>query len=359
MSPIDGHLYVDGHRTATLRSLEEADNELRAANTVAWLGLKSFDSETLDDAATRFGLHPLAVEDAQKGHQRAKLERYGDTMFVVLRPGSYDDESERVQFGEIHLFVGPKFVITLRRGVRPDLTAARIALEAEPEFLSTGPEAMLTALLDEIVDGYSPVVSGLEEDIDEVEDSLFGDGDGAGHVDPALSERIYRLIEQVISFQRAIGPLPSMVQGLLRGADRYGTGNDVQNRLRNVLDHIMRVTERVSTCRSLLENALSVHSTLVSLEQNDAMRRMSTASLAQGEESRRLARETIEQGEEVKKISSWAAIIFTPTLVASVYGMNFDIMPELHWEWGYPFALALMLALGAGLWTVFKFKRWL
>lgn len=150
-----------------------------------------------------------------------------------------------------------------------------------------------------------------------------------------------------------------MVQGLLRGADRYGTGNDVQNRLRNVLDHSVRVTERVTTCRSLLENALAVHSTLVSLEQNEAMRRMSSASLAQGEESRRFARETIDQGEEVKKISSWAAILFTPTLVASVYGMNFDQLPELHWAWGYPFAVALMLGLGIGLWAVFKHKRWL
>ena len=355
MTAIDGHVYVDGHRTASPRTLEEADDLLRSGDAVAWIGLSSPDPASIDEAAARFGLHPLAVEDAQKGHQRAKLERYGDTMFVVLRPGFYDDASERVEFGEIHLFVGPRFVITLRRGIRPDLADARRSLEAEPEFLSRGPEAMLTALLDEIVDGYAPVVSGLEEDIDQVEDSLFSDG----NVDPALSERIYRLIEQVISFQRAIGPLPGVVQGLLRGADRYGTGDDVQNRLRNVLDHIVRITERVNTCRSLLENALSVHSTLVSLEQNDAMRRMSSASLAQGEESRQLAKETIAQGEEVKKISSWAAILFTPTLIASIYGMNFDHMPELHWLWGYPFAILLMIATGVGLWAVFTYKKWL
>lgn len=355
MTSIDGHIYVDGHRTSAPDSLEEAATALRERDAVAWIGLRDPDPDTLQDAAARFGLHPLAVEDARKGHQRAKLERYGDTMFVVLRPGTYDDAGERIEFGEMHLFVGPRFVITLRRGARPDLASTRDALEAEPEFLGGGPEAMLTALLDEIVDGYSPVVSGLEEDIDQVEDSLFTDG----HVDPDLAERIYRLIEQVIAFQRAITPLPSMVQGLLRGADRYGTDDDVQNRLRNVLDHVVRVTERVTTCRALLENALTVHSTLVTLEQNDAMRRMSSASLAQGEESRRLAQETIEQGEEVKKISSWAAILFTPTLVASVYGMNFDHMPELHWTWGYPFALTLMVALGAGLWGIFKWRRWL
>ncbi len=355
MTQIDGHIYVDGHRTAGPDSLEGAADALGTEGAVAWIGLRDPDPVTLDEAAERFGLHPLAVEDARKGHQRAKLERYGDTVFVVLRPGTYDDGTERVEFGEIHLFVGARFVITLRRGARPDLAATRKALEAEPQFLGTGPEAMLTALLDEIVDGYAPVVAGLEEDIDQVEDSLFV----GGHVDPELSQRIYRLLEQVLSFQRAIGPLPTMVQGLLRGAGRYGTGDEVQNRLRNVLDHVIRVTERVNTCRSLLENALTVHSTLVSLEQNEAMRRMSSASLAQGEESRRLARETIEQGEEVKKISSWAAILFTPTLIASIYGMNFDHMPELHWVWGYPFAVALMLLLGGGLWGVFKYKHWL
>jgi magnesium transporter len=273
----------------------------------------------------------------------------------VLRPASYDDRRESVDFGEVHLFVGPQFVITVRHSAVPDLSAARDALEAEPQFLAKGPEAMLTAFLDVIVDDYAPVVAGLMNDIDEVEDSLFGEG----NADPALSERIYRLLAQVIALQRAIGPLPDMVRGLLRGADRYGTGDEVQNRLGNVLDHTIRVTERVDGARSLLENALTVHSTLVTMEQNEAMRRMSSASLAQGEESRRLAEETIEQGEQVKKISSWAAILFTPTLIASIYGMNFDHMPELHWTWGYPLAVALMIGFGVGLWGVFKWRRWL
>lgn len=241
----------------------------------------------------------------------------------------------------MHLFVGPRFVITVRHGDRLDLGAARDALEGEPHFLGIGPEAMLTAFLDEIIDGYAPVVLGLEEDIDQVEDSLFK----RGTLDPSLSQRIYLLIDQVIGLQRAIGPLPAMLNDLLRGVDRYGTDDEVVNRLRNVLDHTLRVTERVDTCRTMLGNALTVHSNLVSMEQNDAMRRMSEASLA--------------QGEEVKKISSWAAILFTPTLVASVYGMNFDRMPELTWDLGYPFALVLMLGLGFALWTVFKKKGWL
>jgi magnesium transporter len=341
MAAVDSHVYVDGRLIASPADLQEAVDALKQPEAVAWIGLRSPDPVTLKAAAYLFDLHPLAVEDALKGHQRAKLERYGETMFVVLRPARYNDSEERVDFGELHLFVGPRFVVTVRRGTRPDLTSARSALEADSEFLSTGPEAMLTALMDQIVDEYAPVVAGLEEDIDEVEDNLFGEGE----VDQALSKRIYELIEQVIVFQRAIRPLPAMVNGLFRGAGRYATDDEVQNRLRNVLDHTVRVAERVDICRSLLENALTVHSTLVSLEQNDAMRRMSSASLA--------------QGEEVKKISSWAAILFTPTLIASVYGMNFDHIPELHWMLGYPFAVALMLGLGLTLWSIFKYKRWL
>jgi magnesium transporter len=176
---------------------------------------------------------------------------------------------------------------------------------------------------------------------------------------PGLSRRIYQLLSQAIQFQRAIGPVPEMLQGLVRGAGKYGTVTEVRARLDNVLDHAIRVTERADTIRTLLENALTVHATLVSLEQNEAMRQMSSASLAQGEESRRLAEQTIEQGEEVKKISSWAAILFTPTLVASVYGMNFVHMPELRWPWGYPLRVGLMVALGLGLWSIFKRKHWL
>lgn len=355
MTTIDSRIYVGGHRTASPPDLQGVADDLERSGGVAWIGLLDPSEDDLETVAAKFGLHPLAVEDAHKGHQRAKLERYGETVFVVIRPAWYDDRAERVDIGEVHLFVGPRFVVTVRHGDRLDLTAARDALEAEPEFLGRGPEAMLTAFLDAIVDGYAPVVAGLVNDIDEVEDSLFGQG----NVDPTLSQRIYNLLSQVIALQRAIGPLPDMVHGLLRGADRYGTGDEVQNRLRNVLDHTLRVTDRVDGSRSLLENALTVHSTLVSLEQNDAMRRMSSASLAQGEESRRLAEETIDQGEQVKKISSWAAILFTPTLIAGIYGMNFDFMPELHWTRGYPYALLLMACFGFGLWGIFKWRRWL
>ncbi|MDD7963142.1 magnesium and cobalt transport protein CorA [Microbacterium thalli] len=354
MALIDNGVYVHGRRAADPDDLTQTFDALDDRDALAWIGLFRPTDQELTAIAEEFDLHPLAVEDAHKGHQRAKLERYGHTLFAVLRPAWYDDENETVEFGEIHIFTGPNFVVTVRHASKPSLAGLRKRLEAQPEYLAKGSEAVLTGILDEIIDGYSPVVVGVQDDIDEIEDDLFD-----GNVDPGSSKRIYQLLSEVIGFQRAIGPLCGMLEALLRGAEKYGTDVDVQNQLRNVYDHAIRITERVDTFRSLLENALTLHSTLVTQEQNDAMRRMTRASLAQGEESRQLSRAAIAQGEEVKKISSWAAILFAPTLVASIYGMNFDQMPELHWAFGYPFAVSLMIVLGLSLWFVFKRKNWL
>ncbi|PSL37647.1 magnesium transporter [Labedella gwakjiensis] len=354
MALIDNGIYRNGHRVADPASLEQTFDALDDRGGLAWIGLYRPTNEELTAVAREFSLHPLAVEDARKGHQRAKLERYGDTLFAVLRPAWYDEENESVEFGEIHIFTGPTFVVTVRHASKPALADVRKRLEGRPGYLAAGSEAVLTAILDEIIDGYSPVVAGVQDDIDEIEDDLFD-----GQVDPESSKRIYQLLSEVIGFQRAIGPLSGMLDALLRGAAKYGTNEDVQDQLRNVYDHAIRITERVDTFRALLENALTLHSTLVTQEQNDAMRRMTRASLAQGEESRQLTRASIAQGEEVKKISSWAAILFAPTLIASIYGMNFDHMPELHWVFGYPFAVGLMVVLGVVLWTIFKRRNWL
>lgn len=351
---IDNGVYVDGVRVHSPKALVGTSAALADGRGMAWIGLLRPSEQELASVALEFDLHPLAVEDAGKGHQRAKLERYGSTLFVVLRPAWYRDQTETVEFGEVHLFAGPRFVVTVRHADRPNLAQVRERLEASPGLLAKGSEAVLAAVTDEIVDGYAPVVDGLQADIDEIEDDLFD-----GVVDAATSKRIYQLLSEVIGFQRATGPLPEMLEALLRGASKYGTDEDVRNELRNVLDHAIRITERVDTFRTLLENALTLHSTLVTQEQNAAMRQMSAASLAQGEESRRLAHASMDQGEQVKKISSWAAILFAPTLIASIYGMNFDHMPELGWAWGYPFALVLMAAMGLSLWLVFKRKNWL
>jgi magnesium transporter len=352
MALIDNGIYVKGRRTGNPDTLDETYELLRERDGMAWIGLYRPNEQEIHSVAAEFDLHPLAVEDALKGHQRAKLERFGETLFVVLRPARYLDEEEVVEFGEVHLFIGPGFVVTVRHAENPDLATVRRRLEADPALLSCGPEAVLYSILDEVVDGYAPVVAGLENDIDEIQDQLFGG-------DPAVSRRIYQLLREVISFQRATGPLRDMLESLQRGAVKYGVDIELQRSLRDVLDHVLRITDRAESFRILLENALTVHSTLVTQQQNDEMRRLSEASLAQNEETRKLSETGLKQNEEVKKISSWAAILFAPTLIGTIYGMNFTHMPELDWPLGYPLALVAMVVGGFILYRVFKARHWL
>ena len=352
MALIDNGIYVTGRRSASPRSLDATYELLNEQRGMAWIGLYRPEPSEIRSVAQEFDLHPLAVEDALKGHQRAKLERYGDTLFVVLRPARYLDEEERVEFGEVHLFVGPGFVVTVRHAEKPDLGQVRRRLEARPDILALGPDAVQHAVLDQVVDGYGPVVAGLENDIDEIEDELFGDA-------ADVSRRIYELLRQVIAFQRATTPLRAMLHGLLQGADKYGLDEELRNGFRDVLDHTLRIAERVDSFRHLLRNALTVHATLMTQQQNEEMRRLSEASLAQNEESRRMSETALAQNEEIKRISSWAAILFAPTLIGTVYGMNFDDMPELHWQFGYPVAIGAMLVLSGTLYAIFRARRWL
>jgi magnesium transporter len=333
MPVVDNAIYRGGLRVATPATLEESFETRAEHGGFAWIGLYRPTDAELDVVANEFDLHHLAVEDTRKGHQRAKLERYGDTLFVVLRPARYLDDVEAVEFGELHVFIGRDFAITVRRAESPDLGKVRHRLEATPELLQKGPEAVLYAVLDEVVDEYLPVVSGLENDIDEIEDELFGEED-----DERLARRIYDLSREVISFQRAVHPLVEMLEGLLRGGGSYEVDEELQRSLRDVLDHVRRVVDRADAYRALLDNALQVQSTLV---------------------TRAMTRTSIEQNEQMKRITSWAAILFAPSLIGAVYGMNFAVMPELDWPLGYPFALGLMLALGGGLYLAFKRKKWL
>jgi magnesium transporter len=311
---------------------------LDAAGGTAWIGLYRPSPEELTSVAREFDLHPLAVEDALSGHQRSKVERYGDTLFAVLRPARYRDKEESIEFGELHLFVGPDFVVTIRHAESPDLAAVRRRMEANPELLAMGPEAVLYAILDEVVDEYAPVLAGLENDIDEIESQLFEDGVDA-------TQRIYELGREVIDFQRAVGPLVPILERLQADAESFGIDLEVKRSLRDVHDHAIRIVERSASFRTILENALLLHATLVTQRQNDAMAEMTEFSLT--------------QNEQVKKVSGWAAILFAPTLVGTIYGMNFDYMPELHWVWGYPMALGLMAATSITLFAIFKRKGWL
>jgi magnesium transporter len=335
---VDAAIYRDGKRIESPTSVAGTARQLRESpGAMAWIGLFRPAAAQFLPGAEEFGLLVLAVEDAIVAHQRPKLERYGDTLFVVLRAATYLDDVEEVEFGEIHVFVGPSFVLTVRHSRTPDLGLVRQRMESDPELLAHGPEAVLYSILDSVVDGYAPVVAGLQKDIDEIEVQVF-------RGDPKVSRRTYELSGEVIEFQRATHPLHSMLNGLIAGFEKYGTDEELQRYLRDVADHATTVAERVDGFRQNLADILTVNATLVNQAQNEEVKRLTEASYA--------------QNEEVKRISAWAAIIFAPTLIGTIYGMNFD-MPELHWAFGYPFALGLMAITSVGLWLIFRARDWL
>jgi len=340
MPLIDNATYIDGVRVDGIRidgiriddpAAVVGQESGGGGAGISWIGLYRPIDDELDTVASEFQLHRLAVEDASHGHQRSKLERYGDTLFLVLRTARLVDESGRIEFGELDIFVGPGFVVSVRHAESPDLVAVRARLEADPAMLARGPEAILYAMLDQVVDEYAPIVDHLEASIDAIEDHLF-------RGEAEVSKTIYSSLAQVVELQRAVRPLTDMLESLQRGFDKYHVDPELRDDLRDVHDHVLRVTERTDSFRSLLQNALTLHSTLVTQRQNEA---------------------GLAQSESVKKISAWAAVFFGPTFIATIYGMNFEVMPELQFDWGYPAALVAMLATGAGLYAMFRVKKWL
>ncbi|HEX3336709.1 MAG TPA: magnesium and cobalt transport protein CorA [Jatrophihabitans sp.] len=336
---VDSAVYCGGRRECSPATLADTFAALRdQPDGMAWIGLYRPDASELAELAAEFDLHELAVEDAITAHQRPKLERYGHTLFVVLRAARYLDDVEQVEFGELHVFIGRDFVITVRHAESPNLAVVRRRLEHDPELLARGPEAVLYAILDAVVDGYLPVVAGLENDIDEIETEVF-DGD------PRVSRRIYELSREVVDFQRAAHPLGTMLDALAGGFDKYDVDEELRRSLRDVADHVTQVNERIDSFRALLRDILSVNSILVAQKQNEEMTALSRTSNL--------------QNDEVKKISAWAAIGFAPTLVGTIYGMNFRDMPELDWAFGYPLAVALMGLISLVLYLVFKRRGWI
>ena len=329
---VDSAIYVDGGRLRSPKTLADTYRMFRdEPGSMAWIGLYRPSEEQLLSLARQFALHELAVEDAIVAHQRPKLERYGDTLFVVLRPARYLDDAEEVDFGELHVFVGRDFVVTVRHSETPDLAVVRRRMESDPGLLARGPEAVLYAILDAVVDGYAPVVAGLQNDIDEIETEVF-------RGEASVSRRIYELSREVVEFQRAARPLLRILDALVAGFEKHGIDEELRSYLRDVTDHATIVAERVDSFRQMLQDILTVNATLVTQAQNEEMK---------------------AQNEEVKKISAWAAILFAPTLIGTIYGMNFRRMPELRWYYGYPFALALMAAVCATLYLAFKRRGWL
>ncbi|MCU1477165.1 MAG: magnesium and cobalt transport protein CorA [Subtercola sp.] len=338
-SMVDNAIYQGGKRVFSPSTPAETIAALnRAPGSLAWIGLYRPSADELLEMEKDFDLHPLAIEDAVGAHQRPKLERYGEVYFVVLRAAQYVDEREEVEFGELHLFVGPNFVVSVRHSESPDLSVVRRRMEHDPELLALGPIAVLYAIMDAVVDQYAPVVAGLETDIDQIETQVF-------EGDPAVSRRIYELSQEVLDFQRATLPLGGMLEMLRDQFDQVEGTLELKRAFRDVADHVSVVNDRVDGYRQTLREILTVNATLVAQRQNEDMKK--------------LAETSNHQNDEVKKISAWAAIFFAPTVVTGIYGMNFDNMPELHFVWGYPAAIGLMAALSLGLYAMFKKRGWL
>lgn len=298
--------------------------DVRDPGDFAWIGLKDPSEAELMGVAEVFGLHPLAVEDAVVAHQRPKLDRYDDGLFLVLKTLSYADEEDAVDTGEVSVFFGPGYLVTVRHGNGSFLGTVRERLESQPELLARGPVAAAYAIADLVVDEYEEVLAGLTQDVDEVEASVFSDERTKD------SARIYRLKRELAEARRAIIPLREPIRRLSAG-DIGMVDDELQPYFRDILDHLTLAADETDNLEMLLTSAFEAHVAQISLQQNNDMRR----------------------------ISAGAALIVVPTLIAGIYGMNFRFMPELDWQLGYPFALGLMAASVGLLAYLFRRSGWL
>ena len=321
---VDCAIYEDGIRRDGKVELNHAYDERRQAGKFVWIGLYEPTEEEFDSLRREFDLHPLAVEDAIHAHQRPKLEVYDEMVFLVLKTARYVDPTEVIQLGEVLVFIGSDFIITVRHGEASDLHPVREALDADPGRLRHGPGAVLHAILDRIVDDYVPAIEGLEQDIEEVEEELFS----GERVNPA--ERIYRLQREVLGFRKATAPLVEPIERLARGHYEL-IHPEIRDYFRDVNDHLIRARDQLDAMRDLLSSSLQANLTQIGVRQN----------------------------EDVRRISAWVAIIAVPTAIAGIYGMNFDHMPELRWELGYPAVLLVMVAFCSMLYRYFKRVGWL
>lgn len=291
--------YRDGYRVREI-TIEDISEALEEDGVFVWLGLHEPDEPLMKEVQQEFGLHDLAVEDAHRAHQRPKLEIYGDSLFVALHTAQMIDGE--VHFGETHLFVGPRYVVTVRHGASLSYAPLRAQCEAKPDRLRAGPGYVLYALMDFVVDNYFPILENLEDQLSDLEDRIF-----KGAYKRRTTEELYALKRQIMRLRRAVVPLGEACDHLVRLEDGL-MSEIIRPYFRDIHDHAMRISEATETMREMLTTALHVNLSLLSIGQNDV----------------------------VKKLAGWGAILAVPTLVASVYGMNFQNMPELHWRFGYP-----------------------
>jgi magnesium transporter len=308
-------------------SLAEAEERWAAddGDGFVWIGLVDPGDEELAEVQARFGLHELAIEDVRNMHQRPKIEDYGEgNFFIVLKTARYDDAREIVEFGEVHIFAGPSYVVSVRHGTTNELSGVRQRLESRRDLAEQGTAAVIWAILDKIVDDYEPVAEGLDNDIEEVEQAIFEEG-------ADQTQRIYFLRREQAAFYRAVHPLLGPLEQIEKSVLLPTMDTELRSFFRDVADHVRRVQEEILMQRELLDAALQANLGQIGVRQN----------------------------EVVRKVSGWAAIGIVPTLIASIYGMNFEHMPELEWPFGYPLALSLMVGVSFALYRFLKRVGWL
>ena len=316
--------YAGGKRVAEVR-IDEVGRFIQEPGHFVWIGLHEPSPELMGEVQRQFGLHDLAVEDALLAHQRPKLERYGDSLFLVLRTAQGNRVEHRIEFGETHLFVGERYVVSVRHGASMSYADVRARCEATPALLAKGPSFVLHSLMDFVVDRYFPIVDALEDDLEALEEEIFDE-----EFDRETTQRIYQLKRNLLDVKRAVSPLVDICNRLMR-FDLDLIPEDTRPYFRDVYDHVIRINDMVDAQRELLTTALEANLSLISVSQNEAM----------------------------KRLAGWAAIIAVPTMIAGIYGMNFRFMPELEAPWGYPVAMAVMFGACAFLYWRFKRSGWL
>jgi magnesium transporter len=320
---VNAVVYVAGQRDKNV-AIENIGESLHQADRFVWIGLHEPSKEMLAQVQQEFGLHELAIEDAHRAHQRPKIEMYGDSLFIVLRTALMSPERPRIDFGETHFFVGAQYLVTVRHGSSLSYKDVRTRCETKPQLLRKGPGFALYAVMDSIVDQYFPVVDSLEQELEALEEKIFSET-----FSRQTTEEIYDLKRELLEVKRAVSPLIDMCNRLMR-FDSELISEDTRHYFRDVYDHAIRINEMVDMLRELLTTALEANFSLISISQNEVM----------------------------KRFAGWAAIIAVPTMIAGIYGMNFQWMPELNWRYGYPIVLGLTVGSCVFLYLYFKRAGW-
>jgi len=335
--------YARGRRLGDVQ-VGDIQRVLGSDDCFIWIGLFEPEESLLKDLQGELVLHDLAIEDAHQAHQRPKLEQYDESLFLVVRTAQLAQVDGRtgVTFGETHIFVGQRYVVTVRHGTERSHTELRARCEASPALLAKGPGFVLYALLDFLVDQYFPILAAYEDEVGDLEEDLLGVGEE--RVSRATLTRIYRLKRDLLAVKRAVAPLVEVCNRLMR-YDLDLIPDDTRPYFRDVLDHVILINEMVNNLRELLTTAFEVNLSLISVEEN--------------QDTKRLAEWSVEQNRDTRRLAAWAAIIAVPTMIAGIYGMNFLNMPELSWAFGYPIAWSLMITTCVVLLIGFKRSGWL